>query len=80
MFMGQKNVMDLRHGNICILKLAHDAVAAACIYQEIFIIILNCKTSIITSGHKGIAVPSIISLSIWLYPTPVIQISYKLKQ
>ena len=55
MFMGQKNVMDLRHGNICILKLAHDAVAAACIYQEIFIIILNCKTSIITSGHKGIA-------------------------
>ena len=81
MFMGQKNVMDLRHGNICILKLAHDAVAAACIYQEIFIIILNCKTSIITSGHKGIAqFPSIISLSIWLYPTPVIQISYKLKQ
>ena len=32
--MGQKNVMDLRHGNTCILKLAHDAVAAACIYQK----------------------------------------------
>ena len=55
MLMGQKNMMDLLHGNASILKLAHNTIAAACIYKKIFIIILNCKTSIITSGHKGIA-------------------------